>query len=334
VILVAYGDEPRLVDAVESAQVRSANDPSVEVVVVDNGLPAERRRALEGRAGVRVVGDGTNLGFADGANLGAERSTGRVVVFLNQDASLRPGCLRHLADAARRPGVGLATASVRLADHPDLLNSAGNVLNVFGHSWAGHLGEPAAAAGLVESDVLLASGCCFAVSRAVWDDLGGFFGPLFMYYEDAELSLRAHLYGLTVRYVPDAVVLHHYRTNFGAWKIGLADRNRRAVLLTTFRTRTLLLLSPLLVVAEIGSVAHGIVHRHLRATLGGWRWLLRHRRVLAAHRRTVQHRRRTPDASILARMSTALPPLGPSGPVSAGLERALRPVQRFLIRIG
>ncbi|MFM7535955.1 MAG: glycosyltransferase family 2 protein, partial [Acidimicrobiales bacterium] len=238
-ILVAYGDEPRLVDAGDSALERTANDPSVEVVVVDNGLPGERRRALQGRAGVHVVGDGANLGFADGANLGAARSTGQVVVFLNQDAALRPGCLRHLADVARRPGVGLATASVRLANDPGLLNSAGNVLNVFGHSWAGHFGEPAEAVGLVESDVLLASGCCFAVARSVWNDLGGFFGPLFMYYEDAELSLRAHLSGLTVRYVPDAVVVHHYRTNFGAWKIGLADRNRRAVLFTTFRTRTL-----------------------------------------------------------------------------------------------
>ncbi len=56
--------------------------------------------------------------------------------------------------------------------------------------------------------------------RNLWEDLGGFAEEYFAYVEDTEMSLRLWQRGLTVEYVPDAVVLHHYAFS----------RNKRQVL--------------------------------------------------------------------------------------------------------
>ncbi len=65
---------------------------------------------------------------------------------------------------AARPEVGIASASIRLADDPDLLNSAGNPVHFLGFCWSGAFGEPAANYP-VEAEVLSAAGTAMALRR-------------------------------------------------------------------------------------------------------------------------------------------------------------------------
>src|SRR5262249_40159710 len=52
---------------------------------------------------------GANLGFAAGANHGAARAQGDVLIFLNPDARVLPGAVQTLADTLRlAPGAGIA----------------------------------------------------------------------------------------------------------------------------------------------------------------------------------------------------------------------------------
>ncbi|GAB3936741.1 hypothetical protein GCM10027614_13740 [Micromonospora vulcania] len=44
--------------------------------------------------------------------------------------------------------------------------------------------------------------------------------------------------------MPDAVVRHHYEFSRNTLKLYLVERNRLATLLTTYQTRTLLVLAP------------------------------------------------------------------------------------------
>ena len=82
-------------------------DPQVdEFVIVDNGSPPEVAAKLQalGRKHprVRLVHGHGNIGFARGANLGAQVAHGRNLVFLNPDALLKPGCIESLIDADRK----------------------------------------------------------------------------------------------------------------------------------------------------------------------------------------------------------------------------------------
>src|SRR5438046_3046320 len=92
------------------ASLAAGGVPAPEVVLVDNASSDGSARAASARhPQVRLVETGANLGFAAGANRGAEAARGDVLVFLNPDARVEPGALATLVEAlAGTPGAGIA----------------------------------------------------------------------------------------------------------------------------------------------------------------------------------------------------------------------------------
>ncbi|MDM7888850.1 glycosyltransferase family 2 protein [Curtobacterium sp. RHCJP20] len=234
VVMLAYGDEPVLHAAVRS--VLDSEDVDVSVVLVDNGCTSDAVRTLPADPRLRVVTPAENLGFAGGVNLGAAGVRTTYLGLVNSDAEVHPDALATLVEVAARPDVGIASGSIRLADRPDTMNSAGNPVHVVGLSWAGAHGEPATAHA-TEQDVASASGAGLVLRRELWERLGGFEDTYFAYHEDVDLSWRTWQLGLRVVFVPDAVVLHHYEFSRNARKMFLLERNRRIFLSTLYGRR-------------------------------------------------------------------------------------------------
>src|SRR4051812_36652563 len=134
-VVLAWKAEPWLRRGVEA--LLASEKVTVDVVLVDNGCTNDDVEVLERLPGVSVVRPGTNLGFAGGCNAGALAATGEYLALVNGDAVVEPTTLARLVDEASRPDVGIAGASIRLADDPRLLNSAGNPVHILGLSWAG-----------------------------------------------------------------------------------------------------------------------------------------------------------------------------------------------------
>jgi GT2 family glycosyltransferase len=319
-VVVAYGDAPWLASCVDALLASAGVE--VEVIVLDNGSPAVA--AVAERTGVEVVRPPRNLGFAGGCNEGVAKSRGEVVALINPDAIVEPDALARLAEVAVLPGVGISTASLRLAQTPTLLNSGGNEVHFLGFGWAGCFGQPATSR--EAGPVTAASGAAMALRRESWDRLGGFDERYFMYHEDAELSLRAWQLGLEVRYVPGAVVHHHYDFDRHALKHGLLERNRLVLLLTLYERRTLLLLLPALVTVELGIVAASLGQGWLGEKAAGWWWLVRNRTWLGQRRRLVQAARTVPDAELAGLLAPRL------NPANYRLPALIRPVEWLLAR--
>ena len=298
VVVVAFGPEPWLPRAVDAAL--GSIGVEARVVLVDNGGTEGAVDELAGRDGVTVVRPGRNTGFAEGCDLGVAAGTAPLVALVNPDAVVEPGALAALAAVARRPEVGLATASVRLADRPERLNSAGNDIHFLGLSWSGCFDEPAADHDRPR-DVTGASGAGMMVRRDVWEALGGFDPEFFAYHEDADLSLRCWHHGWAVRYVPEAVVHHRYEFSRNGAKFGLIERNRLAMVLTTFGPRQLALTAPALVALELVMVAFAARQGWVGAKLDGYRWLVGHRGWLRRRRRRLQAERRVSEAEMAPR---------------------------------
>ena len=273
-VLLAYGDEPVLVEAVEA--VLASRGVLADVVLVDNGCTTDAVEILSSREGVTVLRPATNTGFAAGCNLGAAQARGEFVAFVNGDAVVTPDALGHLVAVAADPSVALASASLRLYDRPEVMNSAGNPVHYAGLSWAGGLGEPAAQHA-EPRDIASVTGAAVAVRRELFEAMGGFCELMFAYCEDAELSLRCWQRGLRCRYVPDAVVLHRYEFGRNPSKMYLLERNRLLLLLTLYERRTLLLLTPALLGLELAMVAVALRQGWARQKAAGWWWLLRTR---------------------------------------------------------
>lgn len=296
VVVLAWGDEPLLTASVQAALASTGVE--VEVVLVDNGCTSDAVEQLRPLARVVVVEGQGNVGFAGGCNLGAARAGGDYLAFVNGDAVVEPDALARLVAVAAEPQVGLATASVRLYDAPDTVNSAGNPLHYSGLSWAGGMGEPASSYA-VRRDVTVASGATTVCRREVFETLGGFNELMFAYCEDSELSLRAWQHGWRVVYVPDAVVLHRYEFSRNDLKLYLLERNRLLMLLTVLEARTLLLLAPSLVGLELAMLAVASRQGWAGRKAAGWWWLVRHAGAVRRRRRLVQESRVLPDAALL-----------------------------------
>jgi len=324
VVVVAFGAEPWLERSVQA--ILESTGVAADVVLVDNGCTDGLVDQLDGRPGVTVVRPGTNTGFAGGCNVGADRATGEFLALVNPDAIVEPDALAALARVASRDDVGIATASVRLADEPDLLNSAGNEIHCTGVSWSGAFREKASDHD-EERPAFAASGAGLMMRRSRWNDLGGFDPIFFAYYEDADLSVRSWQRGWKVVYVPDAVVLHRYEFSRRAEKFFLLERNRLLLVLSCYATRTLLLLSPLLVFVDGGFLLLAVREGWWRQKLRSWWWLITHRRTIAARRRAVQSARLVPDRDLASLFSDDLLPGNYEAP--AGWSHVNRLVRRY-----
>ncbi|MCW2972366.1 MAG: glycosyl transferase family 2 [Thermoleophilia bacterium] len=304
-VVLAYGEEPYLDACVDA--IAASTGVELDLVVVDNGGSPAHLAALRTRGDLRVVGPAENRGFAGGCNFGAAQGDGDFVVLVNSDAYPAPDAIARLVAVAARPEVGIASASIRLAAAPDVMNSAGNPVHVSGLTWAGAFEEPAADH-QAPTDVASASGAGLAMRRALWEQLGGFDPIAFAYLEDTELSLRCWQRGLAVRFVPDAVVLHEYEFGRNARKFYLLERNRLLLLLTLLECRTLLLLAPLLLVLELLMLTQAVVGRWLPAKLRGWWWLLTHTSSVVARRRVVRGGAVLPDGAWMWRLTPRIEP--------------------------
>jgi GT2 family glycosyltransferase len=321
VVIVAYHSGPALARCLKALR---HDAPEAQVIVVDNG-GAEGDVGEERWERLRLVSPGENLGFAAGANRGADQARDEVLVFLNPDTVVAPGALRRLAQTLEDPTIGIAMARLRLLDRPELLNSGGTVVHVSGLAWAGRFGEPADDIRALE-DIAAGSGAALAIRRETFRALGGFTSELFMYQEDVELSWRAHLHGLRVVVDPGADVFHEYDFGRHATKLALLERNRLIFVLTAYSLRLLLLLGPMLALGELAMLVLAARRRWFRGKLGGWWWLLRHAPWLVRHRREIQRLRKVRDRELARFLTPTLDPKVASVPRGIGfLNRMLGP---------
>ena len=329
--MLAYGAEPMLDVAVRA--VLSSQGVTVRLVLVDNGCERSDLEAMSTELEFDLVRPAMNLGFTGGVDLGASRIVAPFLALVNSDAVVEPMALARLAAVASDREIGIATGSIRLASDPTVMNSAGNPLHFLGLCWAGGLDDPASLH-QAPADVAGASGAALVLRREVWDALGGFPVEFFAYQEDLELSWRCWQRGLRVRYVPDAIVVHHYEFSRNPLKMYLLERNRLLFVLTCYGGRTLALLSPLLIAFELAMAVIAAAQGWGAQKVKGWAWLLRHLGWVRARRREVQRTRTVPDRDLRGlwaeRFDAAAMPL----PAAAAPLQALLAAYWGLVRLG
>jgi len=77
-------------------------DGATEIVLIDNGAPAEAIAALRARfPAVRVLGLGHNQGFAEAINHGLQATSGEWLLLLNDDTTTEPDAVAELLHAAQ-----------------------------------------------------------------------------------------------------------------------------------------------------------------------------------------------------------------------------------------
>lgn len=223
VIMVVYQTGPALRKSLELVLAEPMVD---EFIVVDNGSPPKdalhlRELALS-EPRLRLLQGHGNVGFAQGANLGAEAARGRALVFLNPDAYLQPGCISALILASEgQASPCIVGARVLNADGSEQRGSRrGEVTPVSTFLSLSHLAQQVPSLSQFEihrqdEPVPLApiavptiSGACFFISQFDFQMMGGFDRAYFLHVEDIDLCWRARRQGGSVVFQPLANVIH------------------------------------------------------------------------------------------------------------------------------
>jgi GT2 family glycosyltransferase len=218
VTIVTYNSR-RYIGACLDAVLRQTGI-AFEVVVVDNASTDNTREILARFAGrIRVIQNGSNVGFAEGQNQAIAASTGDWVLALNPDVLLTPGFLSRLVEAGEIDDKVGTVCGKLLSIGPDFkpydqprIDSAGMYftpsLRHFDRGWG------MADEGQFErmEYVFGASAAAAMYRREMIADVADgaeFFDPdFFAYREDADVAWRAQLLGWQTLYAPAASAYH------------------------------------------------------------------------------------------------------------------------------
>lgn len=216
----------------EVASMPQSHGNRLEVLVVDNCSKSAGIRDVIGeltsaflsvQAHLELVESPENLGFTGGNNLALRRARGRVLLLLNNDTLVHPGCLKAcLRYLEQQPGVGILGPRLLNADGSHqascrsfpgfataLFNRHSLLTRWFpGNPWSRRYLRPDASLATEPMDVDWVSGAAMFITRRALAQVGLLDDAFFMYAEDVDYCLRAHEAGWKVQYFPQASITH------------------------------------------------------------------------------------------------------------------------------
>jgi GT2 family glycosyltransferase len=215
-----------------------------QVVVVDNGSHSQDAALLSAEFGdrIRVVASGKNLGYGGGANLGLRWAIAQEATYawvLNNDTTVDPGCIRKLVDTMEsNTGYGILSPQISAPIGPEapygIWFSGGRVL--LGRAAARHSFHGAQGAGVVETDYV--TGCAMFIRCATLAEVGLFWEPLFLYWEDVDLSLRMRRAGWLLGVVPDAQIRHEIHGSISSGTLEYFHFRNAFIIVRAFGSRS------------------------------------------------------------------------------------------------
>jgi GT2 family glycosyltransferase len=189
--------------------------PNFEIVVVDNDSKDdsfEKARLKYSR--VHFIRNSSNVGFSKGNNIGIRYALEKFadyVFVLNNDTIIEETTLSLLARAVESTlNIGIVNPLILgSADNEDIWFAGGLI------DWkkmkTTHLIEASSITTPYQSEYL--TGCAMFIKKDVFKKIGLFDERFFLYYEDADFSVRAKNAGFDLLIVPTARIRHLEQSN-------------------------------------------------------------------------------------------------------------------------
>lgn len=216
VIVLNHNGEQILPRCLEALAAQTFDN--FELIVLDNASSDRSAEVVQTSwPSARFIGFETNLGFSIANNRGAALARGEWLAMLNNDAFPEPGWLEALACAIREyPEYTFFSSLLVQANHPDRVQSSGDILNISGHAWSRDNHTPLNQACRTPGEVFSPCAAAAVYHREKFLAAGGFDEVFLSHHEDVDLGFRLRLLGGRCLYVPSAVVAHIGSATYGA----------------------------------------------------------------------------------------------------------------------
>ncbi len=320
--------------------VRALEGDVDEVIVVDNAsTDASVAIVREQFPDVHVLPMPTNDGPCPARNAGMRAARNRWVLALDNDAVVQPDTLAKLcAAAAADARIAIAQPRSVFASEPTRVHYDGGAFHYAGLIALRNFYRPITGAegnGTVDVDCAVA--VALLVDRDALIAAGGYDETMFILFEDLDLSYRLRAAGARIVSVEDCVVLHKGGTpgisfregpRYPGSRVFFHSRNRWTFVAKCYRTRTILVALPGLVLYELAWFAFAALQGHAGDWWRGKRAFFGLKARRRADRARFQELRTVPDRALLVggplTITPALKVGGWRGVFDALLSTALR----------
>jgi len=200
---------------------------SIEVIVIDNGSTDDSiKRIQKAEPMIVILENKDNLGFAEGNNVGIKYALEKgadYICLLNNDTRVKPDFLEELVKEAQSDEkIGLVGGKIYFekgyeffknkyseSERGKVIWYAGGLID-WNNIYASHRGVDEVDTGQYDqtTETEYVNGCLMLGTREVFKKVGLFDKRYYLYFEDADLSLRAKRRGFKVVFCPKAVIWH------------------------------------------------------------------------------------------------------------------------------
>ncbi|VVB63387.1 Glycosyl transferase family 2 [uncultured archaeon] len=247
VIIVSYDHGSYLENCIESI---NCQEYPHEIILVNNYCKEDLEGLLLDKyPNIKIINNSSNNGYGAGNNIGINYAHGDFIVILNPDTLVGKNWLAELLTPLERMNHVITTPKI-LSYDAKFINTCGILTHFSGLAFTRGLGADTNSYPN-EEEVGGISGCCFAMKKRDFLDIGSFDECFFLYMEDTEFSWRAHLRGFRLLYIPASIVRHDYSLHVSPEKIYNLEFGRYILIRKIMTFRDILLITPSLLIVEL-----------------------------------------------------------------------------------
>lgn len=268
-----------------------------EVILVDNAsTDGSIKYVQRNYPTMKVIKNKTNLGFAEGNNLGIKSARGKYVVLLNFDTRVDPNWLDEAVKVLEKDRrIAIAQCMLRAYRDSRKIDGAGGFIDSYGNAMERGYGQKDVGQFHRICEIFYACGAAMIIRRNVFSEIGLLDPKFFMYYEETDLCWRAHLRGYKIVFIPKAIVYHRRgdeprKLNF--FIMWHCEKNQLMMLLKNYSFETLIKVLPRFFILKFLDILYEAFKRNIGACVIRLRailWNLKNLRYIFMKRSIVQN---------------------------------------------
>jgi len=259
--------------------------PNMEIIIVDNySTDGSQEFVKKKYPEFLLLENKKNYGFAKGNNIGFHASSGKYVLFLNNDTIVKPNFLEPLVeDCEKDPKIGCIQPQLRLASDKSVMDQMGSFISFLGFLYHyGYRKKYSNEKYGKQKEIFSAKGACILFPRKVLDKIGLFDEDFFIFFEETDLCFRVWLSGHKVLYEPKSLIYHVVGGDTMASdkykyerRIYLIFKNTNCSYLKNFGTRNFITVYPIFIIVQICIFLLFLIQLHfnlLKAIVRAYWW--------------------------------------------------------------
>ena len=252
-----------------------------------------------------------NNGYAGGNNVLIKKAFEEKADFclvLNADTkvdkSLFSSLIISYKENSQKYKVGLIQPMIMLYNDPQKINSAGNVIHYLGFGYCGNYFKEKIFND--DKNIVSVSGTAMFISREYYENVGLLDDDFFMYNEDQNYSWRGLMLGYKHFLSVEGKVYHKYSFSKNKNKFYHSEKNRLMIIFENYERKTLIKLSPIIILNEILMVIYSIFDGWFTLKIKAYIYLCENRKKILERRKKIQLSRIVDDKKIINRFESRL----------------------------